>query len=506
MSTKASAPPLVVRTGAGERSLAAGRAYLVGRDPQADIVVADPRVSWHHAELRAQNGRWALVDLGSTNGSYADGRRADLIEIDGTRQVRLGDPEDGTPLDYVLPGDTGADVTLLDHTGRPARRIGRVPDNDIVVPHVSVSRHHAELRATPGGYRVVDLGSHNGTFVNEQRVTEAALAEGDTVGFGDTTFRLAGGELLQIASPAEAQMPPAPDPMAETGIGPGGFGGAGSPPKSGGVPGGVAPPEASTEPVEIPYAVRWLVPRGERFANFDILNDNDTQLDYYRRFGHIYAVGIPTKKWRLVVVSDPDLLDEVAGDEERFGKRVEEINFFAQLANSRGGGLSVIGDGAHYEQVRRVMLPWYSPAHQRTQLDRMKDQARKLVTAWAALPHDEPLDARAWMERYTLEVSGRGACAYDFGLLGADSGADSGPATGARTRSRRPSRRAPRRASCGWPTRAPTSPCSPGVPGGPGARSTAGTTKSSSRRRTRWSAPGCTPARSGRRPTCSAGW
>ena len=168
--------------------------------------------------------------------------------------------------------------------------------------------------------------------------------------------------------------------------------------------------------------MRWLVPRGERFANFDILNDNDTQLDYYRRFGHIYAVGIPSKKWRLVVVSDPDLLDEVAGDEERFGKRVEEINFFAQLANSRGGGLSVIGDGAHYEQVRRVMLPWYSPAHQRTQLDRMKDQARKLVAAWAALPDDEPLDARAWMERYTLEVSGRGACAYDFGLLDGDGG------------------------------------------------------------------------------------
>jgi cytochrome P450 / NADPH-cytochrome P450 reductase len=47
----------------------------------------------------------------------------------------------------------------------------------------------------------------------------------------------------------------------------------------------------------------------------------------------------------------------------------------------------------------------------------MKDQARKLVAAWAALPADEPLDARAWMERYTLEVSGRGACAYDFGLL-----------------------------------------------------------------------------------------
>ena len=180
-----------------------------------------------------------------------------------------------------------------------------------------------------------------------------------------------------------------------------------------------ATPKAG-EPLEIPYAVRWLVPKGERFANFDILNDNDTQLEYYRRFGHVYAVGIPTKKWRLIVVSDPELLDEVAGNEEQFGKPIEEINFFAQLQNSRGRGISVIGDGEHYERVRRVMLPWYSPQHQRTQLPVMQEQAQQLVARWAELPDDEPLDARAWMERYTLEVSGRGACRYDFGLLQAD--------------------------------------------------------------------------------------
>ena len=162
------------------------------------------------------------------------------------------------------------------------------------------------------------------------------------------------------------------------------------------------------------------MPKGERFANFDILNDNDTQLDYYRRFGHIYAVGIPTKKWRLVVVSDPELLDEVAADEQQFGKRIEEINFFDQLQNTRGDGISVIGDSEHYEQIRRVMLPWYSPQHQRTQLPRMKEQAQKLVAAWFSLPDDQPIDARVWLERYSLEVSGRGACSYDFGLLEAD--------------------------------------------------------------------------------------
>ena len=375
-----------------------------------------------------------LADNGSTNGIYAGDQRVGRIEISGACLVRLGSPADGPVLSCTVRGAAasapvrrhprGAQPSRPGHPVRaahvwagadppqPARRvqsghrpsrtqrIGRAPDNDIVLQDPSVSRHHAELR-TAAGAPHRGPGQRNGTFVNEQRVTAAPLAEGDIVGFGPATFRLAGQELREFTAPGahagEAPRPAAGSPATAPGDGDGDGDGDG--------------------PLEIPYAVRWLVPKGERFANFDILNDNDTQLDYYRRFGHIYAVGIPTKKWRLVVVSDPELLDEVAADEEQFGKRVEEINFFAQLANSRGGGISVIGDGEHDEQIRRVMLPWYAPLNQRTQLERMKDQARKLVAAWSAIPDDEPLDARAWMERYTLEVSGRGACAYDFGLL-----------------------------------------------------------------------------------------
>ncbi|MHB8684359.1 MAG: cytochrome P450 [Dehalococcoidia bacterium] len=180
------------------------------------------------------------------------------------------------------------------------------------------------------------------------------------------------------------------------------------------------PATGEDAPLEIPWAVRWLVPNGERFANFDVLNDNDTQLEYFRRFGHIYAVGIPTKKWRLVMVSDPELLDEVATNEEQFGKRVEDINFFDQLAGSRGGGISVVSDSDYYDRVRRVMLPWYAPAHQKTQFDRMRALARQMMAAWADMDDDEPLNMREWMQRYALEVSGRGACNYAFGLLDKD--------------------------------------------------------------------------------------
>ncbi len=79
-----------------------------------------------------------------------------------------------------------------------AMRIGRVPDNDLVLSDLNVSRHHAELRKSPSGsYEIVDLGSHNGTFVNGQRVTAQMLTEQDLVSIGSSTFRLKDGELIQ---------------------------------------------------------------------------------------------------------------------------------------------------------------------------------------------------------------------------------------------------------------------------------------------------------------------
>ena len=77
-----------------------------------------------------------------------------------------------------------------------ALRIGRTPENDLVLPDLDVSRHHAELRKSPTGtYEIVDLGSHNGTFVNGRRVSSSVIGEDDIVSIGRSTFRLAEGEL-----------------------------------------------------------------------------------------------------------------------------------------------------------------------------------------------------------------------------------------------------------------------------------------------------------------------
>src|SRR5260370_40589088 len=84
-------PALVVRSQSANWSLPAGPAYLIGRDPACDVVVADDRVSWQHAVLRFEEGGWVLADNGSTNGTYAGDRRAGP---GGGNRGRAGGPGD----------------------------------------------------------------------------------------------------------------------------------------------------------------------------------------------------------------------------------------------------------------------------------------------------------------------------------------------------------------------------------------------------------------------------
>jgi DNA-binding response OmpR family regulator len=66
--------------------------------------------------------------------------------------------------------------------GRPITRIGRLPDNDIVIPDRWVSRYHAEIRRDGQQYVIRDLESKNGTLVNGRRLTAPhRLVDGDQV-------------------------------------------------------------------------------------------------------------------------------------------------------------------------------------------------------------------------------------------------------------------------------------------------------------------------------------
>lgn len=72
---------------------------------------------------------------------------------------------------------------------KPSATIGRAPGNSFVVQHPTVSRQHAAIRIEGNDFRLYDLGSANGTFVNGQRVREPVTLQGDmTVRFGEAEF------------------------------------------------------------------------------------------------------------------------------------------------------------------------------------------------------------------------------------------------------------------------------------------------------------------------------
>ncbi len=81
---------------------------------------------------------------------------------------------------------------------RPRLRIGRTPDNDIVIDNLAVSRLHAVIEEDKGGYAVRDCGSLNGTIVNGERTPARVLEDGDEISIGKHTivFRLPGGHAV----------------------------------------------------------------------------------------------------------------------------------------------------------------------------------------------------------------------------------------------------------------------------------------------------------------------
>jgi ABC transport system ATP-binding/permease protein len=285
-ASPATDPVLVVQTQGSDRMLQGGPSYCIGRDPQADIVVNDTRVSWRHATLRLDRETWLLEDAGSTNGTFVGPDRVHRVEITGPCQVRLGHPQDGPTVSCsVAAPRTGAGSTELAASPSPAARpaaqpyaspvpphaspaaqpapparppapparppaspyrpaapypapqgrddgqvagsrygegrrpsavmslparvlrIGRAADNEVVVSDLSVSRYHAELRKSPrGGYEIVDLASHNGTFLNGQRISSAPVTERDIIGVGPATFRLVGDELQEFIDTGDVSL------------------------------------------------------------------------------------------------------------------------------------------------------------------------------------------------------------------------------------------------------------------------------------------------------------
>jgi len=76
-------------------------------------------------------------------------------------------------------------------------RIGRGIENSVILHSDSISRSHARIEIRSGGYRLVDLHSTNGTYVNDELVQECQLRRGDQIKIGDTILKFLSGADLE---------------------------------------------------------------------------------------------------------------------------------------------------------------------------------------------------------------------------------------------------------------------------------------------------------------------
>lgn len=189
---------------------ARGHGYTLGERPTVGLI-ADPRVD--PGDVRIEAGGRPTGERDGLAERAARASRADLAgpaepPDDGARPQR-GTPERGTPQSvepemppvdrtavFVVPTPNAPRATLrvvrpdgantsFTVDGRPLT-IGRAPDNGLVLHDGRASRRHARIFARAGSLLLADLGSTNGSWVNDRRVEEMALGEGDRIRIGDT--------------------------------------------------------------------------------------------------------------------------------------------------------------------------------------------------------------------------------------------------------------------------------------------------------------------------------
>ncbi|MBZ0223108.1 MAG: FHA domain-containing protein [Dokdonella sp.] len=215
----------------------------IGRDRACTVVIDRDGIAPKHCEITARGEEASVRALDPTQATVLNGRQVaaatpikdgDLIVIgrvgcsvvgerkeaitspaaerDASTRVRSALPK------FVLRGVSGPTLgkTFAVTSGAI---IGRQADADIAIPADEVSRQHARLKVTADGVMVEDLGSANGTFIGNQRVTQNALLKpGDELRLDTIRFLLIAPGMDARQQSAAAK----PEPTAASAPGKGG--------------------------------------------------------------------------------------------------------------------------------------------------------------------------------------------------------------------------------------------------------------------------------------------
>ena len=128
------------------------RPFTVGRDPGNDIILRDPKVSRHHAEIVFERGFFVLHDLASANGTYVNGKRVRVAPLTHGAKLRMGNSygrfSEELPTETDTPGaEAGSEnaVTQAPIESLPTAAHERASVH--TVPHEKVSESDVKKKA-----------------------------------------------------------------------------------------------------------------------------------------------------------------------------------------------------------------------------------------------------------------------------------------------------------------------------------------------------------------------
>ena len=171
-----------------------------------DLQVAEESIRNLEIEVRDKTGKleeasvtveeWRAVIAESQRSILQRDNRIQQLEVDLEKRIAVveADSASQTGEEVSLEGParvlirTDGNTDFVHVLGRRTR-IGRGPDNELVLDTKHISRYHAVLLAGPVHTSIEDLNSTNGVFVNGKRVARQVLKDGDRVTVGRTQFR-----------------------------------------------------------------------------------------------------------------------------------------------------------------------------------------------------------------------------------------------------------------------------------------------------------------------------
>jgi len=197
--------PQILITVAGEATqtfLLKDQHVTIGRGSDNDIIILSKIVSSHHAVLDWSNGIYYFNPLpGVTNPVYYDGTPlTGPVALKNGSMLRIGglDPGLMVTIEYHIPGGF-QETPPIQFNEKNEVHIGRDSNNDLMLDSPTISRYHAIVERVGQRYRVRDLNSSNGTFVNDQRITgETWLKAGDSIRIGPHLFIIGQDQLAQV--------------------------------------------------------------------------------------------------------------------------------------------------------------------------------------------------------------------------------------------------------------------------------------------------------------------